>query len=697
MKIFLYSAVLILMLCGRVLATGAFLPGGTPLIYAEQSDTLDGLLRRMDQYYGATMPRTIIIAVKIRAGVSGTIVGTSTYLQFLSGSIDCENIPAVVTIRGGFDAPARQIFENCPAGSISFAGNSQVDRVRPEWWGAIADDSTDTTLPMQAALTAACGRTLHLSAGTYQVNTSTQPTNGVVYVLLVDCDNTAIEGEGTESILKTTLALSSSNMILIHGAAKVAGVSTYPDNRAFQATQYTLSTAAKWALSLTVATPADAGNFAAGDDIFIRTGQVLSAQAFPDQPDSEINQVVSVDAGTGVITLRKPLVKTYLQEKFFQAVDCTAAGIPGGCCTGAGTGCTNSPSTHATLATGADSPFAVAKVTDRTIHNFTIRNLKMKSGTVGNSNALFIAQVAGLYIHDLVVEVSGVFVASSQITDAIVTNNTYRQMGGSAEGRYCFAPSTGSTDIIFAHNLCSADTRETYFELHEGIGRCSILDNMLSSKIGSRNLVSIRARAYDIYIKGNLFVIPSENSAQAAIFVDPYSGGGDMGGEISENTIWGNFTTAIHVQAPGWIVRNNTTNKKIIVRGGESTGPMERFSVWAAKGTTLYGVEGQNPLLGTVPQEAVITGVKIYSQTAWNSDGTDLLSIGTDADNNLLAGATDIATTGWKTPAAGTVTFPYYVTADQVLEAYYVNGGSEPTTGRALVVVEYYRTNATAN
>jgi hypothetical protein len=96
----------------------------------------------------------------------------------------------------------------------------------------------------------------------------------------------------------------------------------------------------------------------------------------------------------------------------------------------------------------------------------------------------------------------------------------------------------------------------------------------------------------------------------------------------------------------------------------------------------------QNPILGVLPQFAIVTGVDVWVQEAFNSDGTNLLMVGYDALANAYVTALDVSTTGVKTPTMGSTVGAQDLTERQV-EAYYVNGGTEPTTGRAHITIRY--------
>lgn len=95
-----------------------------------------------------------------------------------------------------------------------------------------------------------------------------------------------------------------------------------------------------------------------------------------------------------------------------------------------------------------------------------------------------------------------------------------------------------------------------------------------------------------------------------------------------------------------------------------------------------------NPTLGVIPGNSVITGVVVFVEEAFDSDGTDLLEVGFAADPDGFSTAEDVSATGVKATTPGAAD---YVAADTPVEALYVAGGSAATTGRAYVSVSYVR------
>lgn len=77
----------------------------------------------------------------------------------------------------------------------------------------------------------------------------------------------------------------------------------------------------------------------------------------------------------------------------------------------------------------------------------------------------------------------------------------------------------------------------------------------------------------------------------------------------------------------------------------------------------------------------------LHVTEAFNSDGTDTIAIGYDADTDAFGDETDVSSTGLKNMPAGTL--EGYNSTARAVEAYYVNGGSEPTAGKAIAMLHY--------
>jgi hypothetical protein len=71
---------------------------------------------------------------------------------------------------------------------------------------------------------------------------------------------------------------------------------------------------------------------------------------------------------------------------------------------------------------------------------------------------------------------------------------------------------------------------------------------------------------------------------------------------------------------------------------------------------------------------------------AFNSDGTDTIVVGSDANDDAIVTSVDVSTTGIKSLTLGT-SAGFNGSAQQI-KIVYSNGGSEPSTGAALFIFE---------
>lgn len=114
----------------------------------------------------------------------------------------------------------------------------------------------------------------------------------------------------------------------------------------------------------------------------------------------------------------------------------------------------------------------------------------------------------------------------------------------------------------------------------------------------------------------------------------------------------------------------------------EYEGPVEQISGWLAD-------NAQTIVLGKLPDDAFVLRAHLQVTENFNSDGTDEIQCGWDTDNDAIFTLTDASGAGIKSVTMGSNVG--YNAAEQMIKAYYVNGGSEPSTGKALVIVEFVR------
>lgn len=97
----------------------------------------------------------------------------------------------------------------------------------------------------------------------------------------------------------------------------------------------------------------------------------------------------------------------------------------------------------------------------------------------------------------------------------------------------------------------------------------------------------------------------------------------------------------------------------------------------------------QNPDLGIMPAGTFIIQIYCHVLEAFDSDGTDQITVGWDSDPDALATAIDVSTTGLKSVTMGANNG--YNSIAQKLKAFYTNSGSEPTAGKAFLWIESIR------
>lgn len=436
-------------------------------------------------------------------------------------------------------------------------------------YGATGNGTTDDTLAVQRAVNAACvagGGTVYFPKGTYLLNTF-QDTGGPRRILFLGCDNFTLDGAGIGvSIIKSTASLSGGAVIQAGGILLTSTPGTYNTSFSTQkwyvftpgATYKTLTgTYTRGGASITLASASDASSFSVGDFIHIRTGQTNNGSLT--EPDSEMNIVNAVDAGTGVITLRYLLAKNYAQEYFIS-------------------GTTGKTSTSVTANAAV---FGVANVTDRTMQNLTIRNLEFQGPSA--DNMFRVDQVHGGLVEHCKFTGRGWWDQNNTRGFTFQNNEQYNN-NPAVVANFLGPGATGVGDLLVKDNRFYG---YGFVHIHEGCYNCTVEKNVILPTVTSATeAISIKARTWNTKILHNTIF---SNGTTAKITVSEGDGGGVISGNViggsgSPNAINFTSTTAIwdvtgNILLDGLVVAGSAGgNDTLVLANGTSSSPSLRFA-----------------------------------------------------------------------------------------------------------------------
>jgi hypothetical protein len=517
------------------------------------------------------------------------------------------------------------------------------------------------------AVNDAGGGHIFIPPGTYPF--ATAETNGgmVQQWANIETDGVTIEWAPGATITST---VTNARVLVIAGHAKPAGAASWDAYEYVDATGYTLSgTSTKGRNTVTTATAADAGNFAAGDWVTIATGQTTNGSA-AGQPDSEINRVKSVNAGSGVVTLSWPLLATYAQEYYVSGT----------------TGITT------TTPTANLAPYVIRKVSDRTLHAIRLVNPQIECAS-GTLQALSIWAATDVKVEGGTILFNNLGFGSRDVRFCEVDGTRFDHRSDGTADRYALAPSTGCANW-YAHGFEIVSDAAASLDLHEAIKAGRFVDGAIhaanAATVAESQVLDVAARLYDTVIQ-NVDVSVNASAESNAVLIDAVSNGG---GNVLRNVrVKGaNALMNIRCDADGWtgFETCTVTNGRFSLRApqigkGQETGTRV-LSGWVY-GTT--GAQQLTPTLGTLPRHAVPLRVTLYVQTAFDGSGTDNIKLGYSGTTNAYATDTDVSTTGVKAPTAGANLLIPEPTADRAVVATYTAGGGAPTVGKAFVTLEY--------
>jgi hypothetical protein len=137
-----------------------------------------------------------------RCAVNSLTIPANVTLDNTDGTGIKVNTGQTLTVAGPLSSPpGRQFFYNATAGlgTVSFAGNSSVGGIRPQWWGAKGDGATESQPGIQAAEKAAesaAGGVVALTCGTFNLGST----------LTITAAKVRLVGEGKCSQLRATFS-----------------------------------------------------------------------------------------------------------------------------------------------------------------------------------------------------------------------------------------------------------------------------------------------------------------------------------------------------------------------------------------------------------------------------------------------------------------------------------------------------------
>lgn len=396
----------------------------------------------------------------------------------------------------------------------------------------VEHDDTAAFQAMVAALPNS-GSTVVIPAGTYNLNICTQGAGYPYLLSLANKNNLVMSGARTA----TVLAFSQCKQYYFEGFGY--GLSTEPyiasgslyDSTAYeQQTLYPMAPAVIGNSQVTVASASDANNFAPGDYIYIRTGQTDPTGT--QQPDAELNSVVSANSSTGVITLLWPLEKSYQTE------------------------CTPLPSTVANCSGGGSSlPMGVSKVTANTTRNLLIADLTVNADVA--PIVFDVNQLDGFTMYNVTANV-GNLLTIGDARHISVYNNQVTDWDGSAES----IGAKGVSDVTLYNNSWTALT-DLILQANEGttnlvVNNNSFITSGAPSFPSYNNVLTLRTVCHSASITNNKFV---NHDGDSVARLDP---GCDGTIQLSNNTFQSSLATSVYA---AWVAPPLPTVNANVIKG----------------------------------------------------------------------------------------------------------------------------------
>lgn len=480
---------------------------------------------------------------------------------------------------------------------------------------------------------------------------SSTNTAGIVWQLVVAGDDISIRCKDGGKI---TSAVTDARVLFAYGSAKPAGMASWNTNEYGDATSYALTgTATKGRRTVTTTTAAHAGNFAAGDLAYVFTGQTIGGAA-TGQPRSEINRVRSVNAGTGVVTFDWPLARTYVAENY-------RSGSTGRSIAGGG---------------GTAAPYAIAKVTDRTLRNFALVDPVIECGS-GPLQAVSVWGVLGFRWTGgrLLVPENGF--GARDVRHAECSGFEVERVDN-GDRAYLFGPSTGCTHWN-VHDFALISDGDGYLHIHEDVAQARFhhFTVVNAEHDGQDPMIDVRGGATDVSVTDWETIVENASAANVVFVEDSVTPDPSTGRLERGRVTAGNADANVIVNTAGFRVKDVDTTTGRVSQRGTLLGQIHETEMIPFSGVVTFAKQTVTATR-KLPRHSAIKEAFVYVSTAFDSSGTDLLDIGYTGNTTAYATGIDVSTTGFKTV---TITAVPEHTADRELVLTYTNGGTEPTVG----------------
>lgn len=481
-----------------------------------------------------------------------------TYLATGAGSVE-DRIEALESEGLGSIGAVADVADGIFFNGTSWENAPSVFHVRMSYddlAAAAGDGATDDTAAFQRTIEAAGARpgggTVCVCDGEYLINTQQYNTGGVAGALLVVHDNVHIRLESGAVIRATTLT-DGATLFLVYGPSKPEGHASWTSHTYQQAEApilIALDDAApfeKGTYTVTTATAADAGNFATGDILYIRTGQTINFPSLPYQPWAEPVEVLSANASTGVITLKQALSQTYQQHYYVDEAASIALSGP-----------------TITTDTGWPAPYGIVNATAGYVRNFRLTG----DGYIETQNISTILnceQVFGIVLKDYTFSTGKHHAFGNNVRFTLMDNvrgiSTFEDgVDATGNGAFCWAVGwgTGSCDGVFRDVTMHAPRSSVQCHFHEGVGNFELRNVQAIGAPGRTTTncanLSILGQAHDIRVYGGMFAncggssrIITLSSTSFNVLLDGVAISGAQGNGGTEG---------LYIQGTGHTVRN---------------------------------------------------------------------------------------------------------------------------------------------